>query len=249
MKRIGLLFLMVSSLCSVSVADTHWNVEDILSRVDANQVIDHAILEATMIVSGRTGERTIQLKSWSQGEDKSFSEYLSPARERGKKMLKVDDQLWIYTPEPSDRVITISGHLLKQSVMGSDLSYEDLMNNDSLLTDYDAVIVGEEQLNDRPCVVLELTAKQSDASYARQKLWIDTERWLTVQSHLMAKNDKLLKQFQVTDVFELSDRWYPKEMHFKDMLASGNGTVYIIDSIDLDTPIPDSLFTKAALRR
>lgn len=247
-KKFMFLFFVVMS-STIAKAELDLTVEEILSRVDSNQMIEHAIIEASMVVYGRTGERTIRLKSWSLGEEKSFSEYLSPARERGKKMLKVDDQLWIYTPEPSDRIITISGHLLKQSVMGSDLSYEDLMSNDSLLEDYEAVILGEETIEGRPCLILDLTAKKSDASYARQKIWIDTERWLPVQSHLMAKNEKLLKQFLVKDVFELSDRWYPKEMHFKDMLATGDGTRYIIESIDLETEVPDSLFTKAALRQ
>jgi len=221
----------------------------ILKQIDQNQVIDHAIIDATMVIHGRSGTRSISFKSWSSGDDKSFSEYLSPAREKGKKMLKVGGKLWTYTPEPHDRIITISGHLLKQSVMGSDLSYEDLMNNDSLADDYDAEIVGNENIDGRDCVVLELTAKKSDVTYYKQKIWVDTERWIALQSHLLAKNGKLLKSFSIKDVFDLQDRWYPKEIHFKDMLARGGGTEYIIHSIDLDTEIPDNKFTKASLRR
>lgn len=246
------LFLLLAGLVlstSPVLAADELTAQEILKRVDKNQVLDHAIVKATMIIHGRSGTRTITSKSWSSGQDKSFSEYLSPAREKGKKMLKLGDRLWTYTPEPHDRIIAISGHLLKQSVMGSDLSYEDMMSNDSMEEDYDAVIVGKETIDDRPCLVLELTARKSDVSYHKRKIWVDSERWLVIKSHLMAKSGRLLKRHSVKDVFKLENRWYPKEIHFKDMLARGGGTEYHLDSIDLKTRIPDRKFTKASLRR
>jgi hypothetical protein len=41
-------------------------------------------------------------------------------------MLRLENQLWIYSPS-TDRNIQNSGHMLRQSVMGSDLSYEDML--------------------------------------------------------------------------------------------------------------------------
>ncbi|MCK7490029.1 MAG: outer membrane lipoprotein-sorting protein [Anaerotruncus sp.] len=60
-------------------------------------------------------------------------------------MLKLEDQLWTYTPA-SDRTILISGHMLRQSVMGSDLSYEDMMEDPRLASLYAATVAGEETL-------------------------------------------------------------------------------------------------------
>jgi outer membrane lipoprotein-sorting protein len=223
--------------------------QEILKRVDQNQLLDHAIVTATMIVHGRSGSRTITSKSWISGKDQSFSEYLSPPREKGKKMLKLADKLWTYTPEPHDRIIAIAGHLLKQSIMGSDLSYEDMMSNDSLEEDYDAKVIGKDSIDGRPTVTLELTAKRKDVSYYKRKIWVDTERWITLKTDLLAKGGKLLKQVTTKDVFRIENRWYPREIYFKDMLASGGGTEYRIDSMDLKTAIPASQFTKASLRR
>lgn len=244
------IYLLMGMLCSLPVfAAKEISPQDILNRVDKNQLLDHAIIESTMIIHGRSGTRHISSRAWISGKEKSFSEYLSPAREKGKKMLKLKDKIWTYTPEPHDRIIAISGHLLKQSVMGSDLSYEDLMSNDSLEEDYAASILGNEKIDGRPCIVLELTAKKSDVAYAKQKVWVDSERWIALQSHLMAKSGKLLKRHQVKDVFKLENRWYPKVIYFKDMLARGGGTEYHIKTIDLKSPVPDSRFTKASLRR
>src|SRR5512136_3271048 len=136
--------------------------EDILNNIDKNMVVDQAVSLETMIVHGRTGDRTMTSKNWSKGKDKAFVEYLSPAREKGTKMLKLGDQLWTYTPEPTDRIISISGHLLRQSVMGSDLSYEDMTENDRLIELYHAVVEGEETIAGRRCLVVKLTAKAQE---------------------------------------------------------------------------------------
>jgi outer membrane lipoprotein-sorting protein len=223
--------------------------DDILKRIDQNQVIDQAISTSTMIVHSRTGDRTIQSKAWSSGNDKAFVEYLSPPREKGKKMLKLTDNLWIYTPEPNDRIITISGHLLKQSVMGSDMSYEDLMESDELRENYDADVLGKEIYNDRDCWVLELTATNNEVAYHSRKIWVDAERWLPLKEERFAKSGRLLKKTEIHEVFRQDGRWIPKRMTFKDMLSRGGGTEYIIDSIDFNVDIPEYQFTKAALRK
>ena len=246
-RFLWLLLLLLYS--SSDVLGNELSGQEILMRVDRNQLLDHAIITSQMVVHGRSGTRTITSKSWINGKDQSFSEYLSPPREKGKKMLKLGDKLWTYTPEPHDRIIAISGHLLKQSVMGSDLSYEDMMSNNSLQEDYDAVVTGKETFDGRPCIVLEMTAKRKDVAYYKRKVWVDSERWITIKTDLLAKSEKLLKQYVTKQVFQLGNRWYPKEVFFKDMLSTGGGTEYLIDSIDLKTEIPSSLFTKASLRQ
>ena len=122
-------------------------------------------LESTMTVHGKRSSRVITSKSWSAGNKKSFTEYLSPAEEKKEiKMLKLEKQLWIYSPS-TDRTIQISGHMLRQSVMGSDLSYEDMMDDRKLTDIYSAKVTGNEKIGDRNTWVLSLTAKVEDVAY------------------------------------------------------------------------------------
>lgn len=247
MRQAVLLILLVGLIIS-GYSQTPTG-DEILKRIDQNQVYDQAISTSTMIVHSRTGDRTIKSKAWSSGNEKAFVEYLSPAREKGKKMLKLEDNLWIYTPEPSDRIITISGHLLKQSVMGSDMSYEDMMESDELRDNYDGEVLGKESYNERDCWVLELTANNSEVAYYSRKIWVDAQRWLPLKEERFAKSGRLLKKTEIHEVFQQDGRWLPKRMTFKDMLSRGEGTEYIIDSIDFNVDIPEYRFTKAALRR
>lgn len=223
--------------------------EEILEKIDKNMVIDQAITKSKMIIHGRSYTRTVQSRSYVKGNDRSFVEYLSPAREKGKKMLKLKNKLWTYTPEPTDRIITISGHLLRQSVMGGDLSYEDITENDKMMDMYNAKVTGEETFNGRKCYVVKLTAKIKNISYHLRKLWVDKEQWLPVKEERYARSGRLLKTFKIESSFKIGNRWYPKKMVFKDMLLKGKGTEYIIESIDFNVKIPDYKFTKASLRK
>ena len=130
--RLAAAILVMLALTCAAEAEEYPDGGEILKKVDENLVLDQATGISVMVIHGRSGTRTIRSQFWVRGQDESYVEYLSPARERGKKMLKLGDKLWTYAPEPADRIITISGHLLRQSVMGSDLSYEDMMENNRL---------------------------------------------------------------------------------------------------------------------
>ncbi len=224
------------------------NGNDLLRKVDKNLYSETHITTAQMIIHGRRTSKTLKVKTWSQGEDKSFSEYLHPPRDAGTKMLKLGDNLWIYDPN-ADRQIRISGHMLRESVMGSDLSYEDFMEDQELIKVYDAEVVAQEIFLERDCWIVLLTANVKDVSYQKRKVWIDKERFLPLKEELFGKSDKLLKKTEIQEVFQIGKRWYPKKILFKDMLLKGKGTEIIVDSIEFEEEIPEAKFSKAALRK
>ncbi|MBD3291071.1 outer membrane lipoprotein-sorting protein [candidate division KSB1 bacterium] len=222
--------------------------DEILKRVDDNMTADNKIVTSKMIIHSRRGSRTIEAKSWLQGSEKSFTEYLAPAREKGTKMLKLEDQLWTYSPS-TDRIIRIAGHLLRQSVMGSDLSYEDMMEDPELHNLYTASVNGEETVNGRLCWVLDLVGKKEDLAYQARKIWVDKERFLILREERFAKSGKLLKSTDITETMKIDNRWIAKRIVFKDALKTGGGTEFVIESINFNADIPDYVFSKASLRR
>ncbi|MFC1784592.1 outer membrane lipoprotein-sorting protein [Candidatus Neomarinimicrobiota bacterium] len=221
---------------------------DVLQEIDQNMASENQVVVSTMVIHGRRTSRSITAKSWTEGSEKSFTEYLAPAREKGSKMLKIDDQLWMYSPQ-SDRVIRISGHMLRQSLMGSDLSYEDMMEDRKLYEVYTAEIIGEELIDERDCWIMELTAKVDDLAYHSQKLWVDKEYMVPRKQQLFAKSGKMLKVIELSELFQIDDRWYPKRMLFQDVLQKGKGTEFIVESINFDVQIPEYIFSKASLRK
>lgn len=240
---IALLFALLS-IAQTSAQDA----TAILNKVDDNINSHTSILKSDMIIYGRRNQRTVTSVGYTEGKNRSFSEYLAPAREKGTKMLKLEDNLWIYSPS-TDRTIQLSGHMLKQSLMGSDLSYEDMMENRKLTEMYDAKVIGEETIDDRKTWVLQLNAKVDDASYDSRKVWVDIERYVPLREELFAKSGQLLKRTELKDVKKIDGRWYPTKMNYKDMLKDGQGTDFVVLDIKFDVEIPAYIFSKAVLKR
>lgn len=222
--------------------------DEILTKVDQNMFSENKIIVSRMVIRGRRGTRTVESKSWQRGTNESYTEFLAPAREKGTKMLKLKDMLWDYSPS-TDRTIMISGHLLRQSVMGSDLSYEDMMEDPHLPNLYSATVVSQDTLSGRDCWILDLKAKKEDIAYDHRQIWVDRERYVILRGNLYAKSGKLLKTVDVREVMRIQNRWLAKSVIYKDVLKEGEGTEFYIDSVALDIDIPDYLFSKAALRR
>jgi outer membrane lipoprotein-sorting protein len=255
MKRpfgIRVLLVMVLawfvSVGSLALSQNPPSADLILERADQNAVSGNKIILSEMIIHGRRDSRSIKAKSWIQGNNKAFTEYLEPPREKGIKMLKLGDQLWTYSPD-TDRIISISGHMLRQSVMGSDLSYEDMMEDKELRKIYAAKVAGEETVLERPCWVLELKAKGEDVAYDFRKVWVDKERYVLLKEERYAKSGKLLKTLEVKSVVRVQNKWIQNVAVFRDVLKTGLGTEFKIETIEYDALIPEALFSKASLRK
>jgi len=230
-------------------AEENITVDKLLKAMDANLFSKSQVYTSKMIVHGRRSSRTIESKTWVVGIDQAFTEYLSPPRESGTKMLKNGDKLWTYSPQ-TDRVIQISGHMLRQSVMGSDVSYNDMMEEQSLEKMYEATIEGFEMIDGRKHYVVLLKAKIEGLSYSSRRAWVDVEYFLPIKEELYAKSGKLLKSTSMDGVKKVQGRWFPTRFIFKDELKrNSKGTEWIIDDIEFDVEIPDSRFSKALLRK
>ena len=247
MGNIKLIVLILTGYFVAPVI-TAQDANEIIGRVDRNLYSENRIVESSMTIHGRRSSRTIEAITYAVGDEKSFTEYLSPPREAGTKMLKLENQLWIYSPS-TDRVIQISGHMLRQSVMGSDLSYEDMMETHKLTEVYDAEVINEEVVDGRNTWLLELTAITDGVTYHSRKIWIDTERYVPLREELFAKSGQLLKRTELFDVENIESRWFPTRIIYRDMLKQGEGTEFRMTDIKFDQDIPAHIFSRASLRQ
>jgi outer membrane lipoprotein-sorting protein len=143
----------------------------------------------------------------------------------------------------------ISGHMLKESMMGSDLSYADTIDNATLSSRYNPVLKGSESWNGRSAWVLELNAKSRSESYPKRTLWIDTENGDVLHYELFALSGAKLKEYNLIRVETFGSKRFPVEMEIMDLLRRGSKTTFIMKNVILDRPIADSVFSQRNLER
>ncbi len=246
--RAAMVLTLLAISAFVAQAQTPWpSAEEILRRVDENQAFSSIEYEGRMEIRLGGKLRVKTMRASAVGDSKAFVEFTNP-EDRGVRMLKIGKELWMYFPKEGDTV-KISGHLLKEGMMGSDFSYEDALEADALLEKYSATVLREEEVENRPAWVLELKAKTPSANYDRRLIWIDKERYVALQGEMYAKSGKLLKTSRTLDVVRLGGRWFPARSEVVSALRKDSQTVISMSDVKLDAAITASRFSLAELAK
>ena len=236
--------IMLMEACAVGAA-AELTAEEIIRYRDDNEYFESARFEAEMVIVSGSRQMVKTMTSYVQ-EDNGLVVFTNP-RIEARSSSSVETICGCF-PDAED-LVKISGHMLNQGIMGSDFSYQDVMEADKLTDLYAFELVGEEELDGRPCYVLEgIAVEGQDVSYYRRKSWIDSERFVGLREELYAKSGRLLKVMRVTRVEELQGRWYPMESVMEDQLRKNTRTEFVVRSIEFDPEIPEGTFTLENLR-
>jgi len=221
---------------------------ELLRRIDENENYTTIQYDGEIIIEngGRRFVKTMQV--WARGNTNSFMEFTNP-EDRGTKYLKTNGRLFVYSPD-TEEVMLISGHMLRESMMGSDMSYEDTLDNQPLSARYNAVHQDSEIINGRDSWVLMLTARNSrNESYPSRKLWIDKANGDLLRYELFALSGVKLKEYELVKVEVINGRRFPVEGIMRDLMRRGSSTTFIMRNVILDRPIADSVFSQRNLQR
>ena len=241
----GIILLVIFSNLAVITA-SEITAEEIMQKRDDNEYIRSARAEAKMIISkgGRELEKDMILLS---KDNSALMEFTNP-RDRGTKFLKREDNLWMFFPDAED-IVKISGHMLEQGLMGSDFSYQDMMESDKLTELYQFEILREETYQQRPCYVIEsIAVPDKEVSYYRRLMWIDKERFVGLKEELYAQSGRLLKVGIVEKVEEIDGRWLSTESIMENKLRKDTFTQFIVEEIELNPDLDDDIFSLKSLR-
>lgn len=223
------------------------SADELLRKVDNNEVYETIEYEGEMIIEHNNRRFVKLMKAWARGNADSFIEFLN-SEDRGTKYLKKGGRLFVYSPD-NEGVMLISGHMLKESMMGSDMSYEDAVNNEPLSNRYSAVLAESEIINGRNCWVLELTALTKTESYPKRKLWIDKENNDVLRYELFALSGAKLKDYNLLKAEVFDGRRFPVEIEIRDLLRKNSKTTFVMKNVILDKPIADEVFSQRNLEQ
>lgn len=233
---------------AVAVALAAISAEEILERVDRVAAFASVSYEAEMTVlrPGRPA-RVKVFKAVAKGREKVFVEFTNPG-DRGTRYLKVGQEFWVKGPY-AEAATRLSGHLLREPMMGSDFSYEDSLGDERLSEMYTAVLEGEETVDGVRCHRLVLRARREGVAYPRRTVWVDAERFVVRRAVLHALSGMPLKELRVLEVGTVGGRPFPRRVRMIDLQRDGFVTELLVRSVEADVAVDDRVFTRRWLER
>ena len=245
MKSLQIMMLFsVITLTSLSFALTP---DEILSAMDKNRDYGTISYTATMEIHVGGEVRTKTMKTTGMGTEKALAEFTNP-QDKGTKYLKIGKELWIYFPSEQD-VVKISGHMLKEGMMGSDVSYEDALEADALHKKYNATLSGDEDFEGHACYVLTLDATVKDAPYYKRRMWVDKILFIQWKEEMYGKSGTLLKVSHVLDVKKIGVRHFPTKIEMVNKLRKDTKTVFEMSDVVFDVKLDNNIFSLQNLQR
>ncbi len=211
--------------------------------------------DMVMILRNRSGEEssrqiTIHTLEVNDDGDKSISLFHDPTDVKGTAMLtfshglKADDQ-WLFLPAVK-RVKRINSKNKSGPFMGSEFAYEDLGSQET--EKYTYKFIGQEKCAKWTCNIIERRPVYSYSGYARQLIWLDTEKFRASKVEYYDRKNKLLKTLVSSDFREyLKHYWKPQNMEMKNHQA-GKSTTLSWSNYQFKTGLQEKDFNKNKLK-
>lgn len=242
LKKILIALIGISVLATAASAQS---AEEVIQKMDELQTFDTMYNEGTMITEDRFGEKRSTYKAWSRGSQDFLIEFTN-VEERGQKILRVDEELYLFYPDAED-IIPMHGAALKQSMFG-DISYEDITEGRNTLDKYDVEMMGNEIVDGEDCWVIEMIATSRDVPYPKQVVKVGKKDYVLREAEYYARSGRLLKIVDVIKVETFGDgRLMITEMILEDQIRRGSSTRMRIDKLEIDPRLDDDLFSLRSL--
>ena len=157
---------------------------------------------------------------------------------------------WLYLPATKKpKRIAASGK--KNRFMGTDFSYEDLVQENLAVHRYR--LVGRESVDGQECYVVEAvpaTERQAaDTGYSKRRIWVRTDNHLVIKRELYDRAGRLEKVETRRKLVNVrGTAWRADEAEMQDV-QQGTKTVVVIESRSVERGLTGDFFTEAELTR
>lgn len=244
LRAATLLFALTAGASAAEPTGPDVDVRAIVAGVDENQAVASRTSTVMLSVAAQGRRAEYKLRMVERGTDVAV-EFLAPARDKGMKVLRIDGVIWRYEPR-TERAEPLKGAALRESMMGSALSWSDL-TTPLRFGRYTPRMVRQETLEGRPVWVVELTGADAEP-YTKRLVWIDSKTSLPVRQELYGSSGILLKTWTMTEPKAVGDHWVPMQMVVSDTVNQGDTTVRRTD-VQIGGPVEEALFHPAWLEQ
>ncbi|MEZ4827115.1 MAG: outer membrane lipoprotein-sorting protein [Bacteroidia bacterium] len=249
MKRIHFVTLAALLLFSLQ-AFAQVDVKDIVRKAEEKRRgLESSQAEITMTIVRPEWTRTMSLKSWSKGDDYAMMLVTAPARDQGTATLKRDKEVWNWMPT-IERTIKLPPSMMSQSWMGSDFTNNDLVQEVSVIDDYDHKILKDSTIQGRACWKIQMIPHEGVAVvWGKVHAFIDKKDYLMLRSEYFDEDGFMVNILQASGIKDISGRTFATKLEMIPVEEKGHKTVLEYHSIVFDKEIPETFFSVQNMKR
>ena len=241
-------FLLAALMLPVSNA---WatSAKEILERVDDLWRGESSFAEMSMEVKTEHYERTMKLKAWSLGKDRSLFIITYPPKDRGVATLKSEQDIWNYLPRVN-RVIRVPTSMMMANWMGSHFTNDDLVKESRMSDDYESEVTFEGEREGILIYELTLVPKpDAPVVWGRIEISVVQDTLTPVRALYYDEDGVLIRTMEFSDLKIWGGREVPAVMTLIPEDKPEERTVITYDSLNLDLDLDADFFSRANITR
>ena len=238
---------MILLMMSAAFADDEAEIVRLLNLTDDVARGESSVATIRMEVKTERYERSVTMKAWSKGTDKSLVVIQEPAKEKGVSTLMVEDDIWNYLPKV-DRTMKIPAAMMSGSWMGSHITNDDLVKGSRMSEDYSATMVEQPADGDDRYVIDLVPNPDAPVVWGKVQVVISGKE-IPVSTEFFDEKGNLVRSMLYQDVRTLDGREMPTTFLVVPADAPEEYTKISYVEMDFDVELPDSTFSLQALKQ
>jgi outer membrane lipoprotein-sorting protein len=246
MKRITAFLATVLIFSGITAGEKKVDVNNVLDAMDKVYRSDSSEIEMKMIVVTSNWKRTMKIKTWSKGMDKTFITILSPRKDKGVSTLRVDNEMWNYFPKVN-KVMKVPPSMMMGSWMGSDFTNDDLVKENTYREDYTAKIIPSKE---KDLIAVEMKPKKNAVSvWGKIVAKVRKIDYLPVSQDFYDEKGKKMRVITFSDIKEIGGKTIPSKMRITPVNKEGQYTEIIFSKGKFDIKMDKGIFTLRNLQK
>ena len=192
---IKILFVLISLTLAVPAYALDGN--ELLEQVDRNlNPESYESYKKLINIEPDGSKKEFVLFTVKKGKDKVAAMFISPASEKGRSTLRLDENMWLYIPNVGKPIRITS----LQSVVGGVFN-----NADILRLDYTSEYDVEQAEENGDEYLLHLKAKTNTVAYDKLKMWVNKNNMLPSKIESLTEDSMLIKTLYFKEIKDFGD--------------------------------------------
>lgn len=203
--------------------------------------------EITMTIHRADWERSMSMRTWSEGDKLSLVRVTGPKKDAGNGTLLKDGDMWSYSPK-INRIIKIPSSMMNQGWMGSDFSNKDISKSTDILDQYDHALTAQKEEDGHLVYIIEAIPHEDAAIVWGKEVLKIRDDFVLLQEQYWDQDGQLVKVMQAREIVEMGGRQVARVLRMGQLATPQEWTELTVSAIEFDLELPPGIFTLSSLR-